>query len=289
MSKQNESTGTVHQFPRVQATEVKPPEAWRLKLEVTHGRSTATYFQNADASTPLVRIVDVLTDFAERRGIPLGAAVDDFLAVVAADLLGEVFWLREHDFAEPVGVDHMYGALTVAQAEQKTREARDYAEDMRWGLSGGTAPTYTGLDSPLEAFREHIKEASTGGKSARAQSLYAVSHATANRLWSWGSAVTGQTQATHTGDGRTSEQPSGPTWADVVAVKKDDQGACLSWEHKKALAAEFARRSAMPGVSGVAKAMAEELGISVTAFNGFKRAAAEPGKREKQNQRRAQG
>ena len=106
----------------------------------------------------------------------------------------------------------------------------------------------------------------------------AVPISVAHELWGWGREVTveAETQAAPA-----LEAPKLSGWAEVVAIKKANKGAPLTLAQKRALAAEFERRKAN-GATGIAKAMAAELGgISVTAFNKLKE--AKPGKRETQN------
>lgn len=182
MSKQQKEATNVVPFSRDHVEDVTPPESWRLKLELDHGRSKAEYFQKADANTPLVRIVDVLTDFAERHSLPAGAALNQFLSAVDAELLGQVFWLKTHDYAELVGADHMYGELTVSQAANKTQEMANYADEMGWHKYDVKGVVFKGL-TPVEALNKHIVEY---GPQVSDESLYAVSHSTARKLWGWG-------------------------------------------------------------------------------------------------------
>lgn len=111
----------------------------------------------------------------------------------------------------------------------------------------------------------------------------AVRHDLAHKLWGWGCVKANQIEVTPA-----SEKPSA-SWNEVVCIKKADKGAALSQDQKRAIAVEFDRRSKLPGANGVAKAMACELGISVTAFNGLKKGANEAGKREEKNKRAAFG
>ena len=77
----------------------------------------------------------------------------------------------------------MYGFETQAVAE---------AQSMRlYGVKDRGSP-YPWAASPLEAFKRHIQE---HGPQRSDRSLYAVSHATANRLWSWGRAVAVEVKA----------------------------------------------------------------------------------------------
>lgn len=194
MIKQTKDTGNVHQLHEGKATEVKPPETWALKLTIDHGRGQSTYFQKADANTPMVRIVDVLADFAERDGLPAGAAVDSFLAKVNVPLLQDVYWLKENHFAELVGAAHMYGQLTEVEAQKKNRESADDIDERVSRLFGVTPSVSKWTATPLDALKQHIQD---HGPERSDRSLYAVSHATANRLWGWGEVVAaqGETQA----------------------------------------------------------------------------------------------
>ncbi|MEN9995682.1 MAG: hypothetical protein RL462_458 [Pseudomonadota bacterium] len=273
MSKQDNGTGKVIPIKNdaVAGFKVEPPETWTLKLAINHGRSQATYFQKADANTPLVRIVDVLADFAARLGLPTGEAMGGFLAAVNEPLLSEVFWLKENQFAELVGAAHMYGQLTEAQAQKKTREAADDLDERVSRLFGVTPSVFDWTATPLDAIKQHIQDY---GPERSDQSLYAVNHATANRLWGWGSVVAAQTE-TQAAPAKKTLKLSG--WDQVVSIKKANKDAGLTQEQKKAMAAEFARRKD-GGATGIAKAMAAELGISVPAFNKLKQ--AKPGKRE---------
>jgi hypothetical protein len=256
------------------APAITPPAGWRDELELDHGRSKARYFQKADAKTPLVRIVDVLADFAARHGLPAGEAVGAFLAAVNVPLLSEVYWLKENHFAELVGAAHMYGQLTEAEAQKKTREAADYADEMRWDEYGAAGSVFKGVTTPLEALKQHIQEY---GPRTSDKSLYAISHVTANGLWGWGEVVAAQAE-TQAAPAEKTLKLSG--WDQVVSIKKANKDAGLTHEQKKVVAAEFARRKD-GGATGIAKAMASELGISVTAFNILKQ--AKPGKRETKN------
>lgn len=175
MSKQDNGPGKVHQFPCDKAIKIEPPKMWALKLVIDHGRSQAVYFQKADAITPLVRIVDVLADFADRHGLPAGAAIDEFLAAVDSSLLDAIYTLNENHFASLLDAGHMYGFDTQAVAE---------AQSMRlYGVKEASRGLYPWAASPLEALKRHIQE---HGPQRSAHSLYAVSHSTANRLWGWG-------------------------------------------------------------------------------------------------------
>ena len=171
------------------APAMNPPASWCEVLELDHGRSKGRYVQRADANTPLVRLVDVLTDLAARLGLPTGEAVGDFLAAVNVPLLQEVYWLRENRFAELVVAGFMYGFDTQAEAQRRTQEAADYADEMRWDLYGGKPAVYSWFTTPLEALKQHIQD---HGPHTSDRSLYSVSHATANRLWGWGGVVAEQ-------------------------------------------------------------------------------------------------
>lgn len=175
MSKQHKDATNVVLFPRDQVEEVLPPESWRLKLELDHGRSKATYFQKVDAKTPLVRIVDVLTDFADRRGLPAGNAVEDFLNILDASLLNEVYELHEHNFANAVGAEYMYGFDTKLEAEDISTRLH--------GVADANRSSYPWANSPLEALKKHIL---AHGPQASDRSLFAVSHVHAHNLWGWG-------------------------------------------------------------------------------------------------------
>ena len=159
------------------------PAGWRDELELDHGRSKARYFLKADANTPLVRIVDVLADFAARLGLPIGEVMGDYLAAVNVPLLQEVYALRENHFAELVGAGFMYGLDTQAEAEAQSIRLH--------GVKDASRGLYPWAASPLEAFKRHIQE---HGPQRSDRSLYAVSHATANRLWSWGAVVAAQAE-----------------------------------------------------------------------------------------------
>jgi hypothetical protein len=188
--------GRVVYAAKGQAAPAMPlPAGWRDELELGHGRSKARYFLKADANTPLVRIVDVLADFAARQGLPAGEAVGAYLAAVNVPLLSEVYWLRENHFAELVGTAHMYGQLTEAQAQKKTREAADDVDERVSRLHGVTPSVFEWTATPLDALKRHIQD---NGPEQSDRSLYAVRHATANRLWGWGAVVAAQaeTQAT---------------------------------------------------------------------------------------------
>lgn len=262
MSKQDNVTGNLHQLSNEKRTKVEPPKTWALKLAIDHGRSRAVYFQKADANTPLVRIVDVLADFADCHGLPAGAAIDEFLAAVDSSLLAAIYTLNENHFASLLDAGHMYGFDTRAVAE---------AQSMRlYGVNDGGSP-YPWAASPPEALKQHIQD---HGPQRSDRSLYAVSHATANRLWGWGAVVAAQAE---TQAAPAMEAPKLSGWAEVVAIKKANKDACLTLVQKRAFAAEFARREAS-GATGIAQDMAVELGISVTAFNKLKQ--AKPSKRE---------
>ena len=105
----------------------------------------------------------------------------------------------------------------------------------------------------------------------------AVSIPVAHELWDWGRVVAVQSDV--------QVAPKLIDWGQIVGFKMADKNARLTQDQKKALKAEFVRRSAIPGATGVAKAMAKELGgISVSAFNTLKTGADGPGKRERKNQ-----
>lgn len=100
----------------------------------------------------------------------------------------------------------------------------------------------------------------------------------AHELWGWGRAVTVEAEIQAA---PAKEAPKLSGWTEVVVIKKANKDAPLTLAQKRALAAEFERREAN-GATGIAKAMAAELGgISVTAFNELKK--AKPGKRETKN------
>ena len=183
MSKQDKGTGKVHQLHADKVTKINPPKTWVLKLTIDHGRSQATYFQKADANTPLVRIVDVLADFADRHGLPAGAAVDDFLTAVDSTLLDAVYTLHENHFATLVDAGFMYGLDTQAEAEAQSIRLH--------GVKDASRGLYPWAASPLEAFKRHIQD---HGPQRSDRSLYAVSHATANRMWDWGAVVAAQAE-----------------------------------------------------------------------------------------------
>lgn len=184
--------GRVVYAAKGQAAPAMPlPAGWRDELELCHGRSKARYLLKADVNTPLVRIVDVLADFAARHGLPAGEAVGDFLAAVNVPLLSEVYWLRENHFAELVGAAHMYGQLTETQAQKKTREAADDVDERVSRLYGVTPPVFEWTATPLDALKQHIQD---HGPEQSDRSLYAVSHVTANRLWDWGAVVAAQAE-----------------------------------------------------------------------------------------------
>jgi hypothetical protein len=102
-------------------------------------------------------------------------------------------------------------------------------------------------------------------------------HAKACELWGWGRAVPVEAEA-QAAPAKVDANISG--WDEVVAIKKADKNAKLKQPQKKAIAAEFERRD-VGNATGIAEAMAAELGISVAAFNKLKQ--AQPGKREAKN------
>ncbi len=86
--------------------------------------------------------------------------------------------------------------------------------------------------------------------------------ALAHELWGWGREVAPNVVAL--------SETERSAWSEIVDIKKANKNAPLTLGQKKALAKEFESRNG----SGVAKAMANELGISVAAFNELKKCKA---------------
>jgi hypothetical protein len=206
---------------------IAPPAWWRDELELDHGRSKARYFLKADANTPLVRIVDVLADFAARLGLPTGEAMGDFLAAVNVPLLQEVYALREDHFAELVGAGFMYGLDTQAEAEAQSIRLH--------GVKDASRGLYPWAASPLEAFKRHIQE---HGPQRSDRSLYAVSHATANRLWGWGEVVAAQaeTQAAPVSEATEAQAAPAKDTAPSVPKKVKEKDMSPEWTGARLLA-----------------------------------------------------
>lgn len=248
MSKQDKGTGKVHQLHADKVTKINPPKTWVLKLTIDHGRSQATYFQKADANTPLVRIVDVLADFADRHGLPAGAAVDGFLMAVDSTLLDAVYTLHENHFATLVDAGYMYGCDTQATAEAYSIRLH--------GVKDASRGLYPWAASPLEAFKRHIQD---HGPQRSDRSLYAVSHVTANRLWGWGEVVAAQA-ATQVAPEK--ETPLSGT-AKSKKIKVKDQSP--DWTGQRLLARQNELRKNK--VKNFAAQTAKEAGLEPTEAN----------------------
>lgn len=98
----------------------------------------------------------------------------------------------------------------------------------------------------------------------------AVPVAVAHKLWGWGRPVKDEAKSTEQPAPELGEKTSS-LWDQVVAIKKANKNAVLTRQQKNAVAAEWDRRGGNKTGSdkpkGLAKTMALELGITVTAFN----------------------
>ena len=102
----------------------------------------------------------------------------------------------------------------------------------------------------------------------------AVPLQTAYELWGWGSvAEVVQLRVVQCETGEPTD------WPQLVAFRHANVGTEWKPNQKNIAATEANRRKESPGATGVAKAMAEELSITVSRFNDLVRSANSEGKR----------
>lgn len=280
---------------------VQPPEGWVREGEFGH--------MAFEAGEPgrLVRLADVLKWLQSSREIPRGEALPLLCDVMPAEVMGWLYWLRPTSYAIPVAENCTFGYATAAQIEEQKATARQNAleaarrEDgyLRGGsprflvlngkiMTSYPEPTTPGLPALLKYLQGWWSHSKRRGATCDVLDDPKIRYATtlairldkAHELWGYGRLV-GQAQAVEVAEA----EPA--TWAQLVSLRKRHAGSVWSVTQKVLIAEEKARRDKVVGAMGTAKAMASDLGISVTALNGHIRSAKEAGKRAGANHRAA--
>ncbi len=110
----------------------------------------------------------------------------------------------------------------------------------------------------------------------------AVPISTAYELWGWGSVA--EVVRLHAVP-KVDAEPT--TWTELVEFRKSHSQTEWTTAQKHIAAAEATRRKNVPGATGVAVAMANELDVTVSRFNGLIRNPNEAGKRKTQRNQSA--
>lgn len=280
---------------------VQPPEGWVLKGEFGH-----MAFEAGELGR-LVRLADVLKWLESSSEIPRSDALQLLCDLMPAEVMGWLYWLRPGLYAIPVAANCTFGYATAAQIEEQKATARQNAleaarreDGYRWGgsprflvVNGKITtkypePTEPGLPALLKRLQRWRALSTRRGATVDVlddpKTHYATTLAIrldkAHELWRYGRLV-GQAQAVEVAEA----EPA--TWAQLVSLRQRRAGSVWSVTQKGLIAEEKARRDKVVGATGTAKAMALELGISVTALNGHIRSAKEAGKRAGANHRAA--
>ncbi len=251
---------------------VTPPEGWKDSEGIGYLGTKS----EAGETVPLVFVHDVAAWLL--KSMPLKQVTETVCNAILRHGLDGVYRVSADDFAErydaPSEWDQFFGG---DKATQLTDGLRAVWLMKQWELerlvnNPEYPPVFDAEKSTAFEFsrRPHDPHASI-----------AVTHELAHSLWGWGSVsevVPLRSVTTANADPK--------TWSDLVSYRKEHIGANWPPAHKKILASEFDRRSAIPGVKGVAKAMAAELPgkddkpLSVKRFNELKATKSEPGKRQ---------
>ncbi|WP_310627729.1 hypothetical protein [Limnohabitans sp.] len=262
MSKQTKGTGNVRLFPVAKETKIEPPPEHESRFKARGSRLQMR--SGVSEKEKLVSLYDVVAWLVTDCEIPLKPAIRQVVTKVKAIDVRDIFCLRENDYAKPYNPDspwHIFLDAGGVPARPSVQFLEMYASELsRLVNAPGEKPEFDeSKETPFEYF----------GRTDSV--MFALTWHKANEVFGWGrkaSASDGAMQGVTQGG-----------WSEIVAIKRDNKNAPLSLEQKQALAKEFEGRSGQ----GVAKAMAAELGISVTAFNELKK--CNPGKRMKNKQR----
>lgn len=274
---------------------VQPHAEWRLEGVFGH-----MAFEAGEGGR-LVRLADVLRWLQASREIPRRDALNLLCEAMPAEVMGGLYWLQPAAFATPVPATHTFGFPTAEQIEKRKatdrqnalqagleRERQHGRFDGGWHLQNGRIsagypePTEPGLPALLKYLRGYWVPNKRNPDPAydvlddprvRYATTLAIRLDKAHALWGYGHRV-GALQLPDV----VSAAPA--TWAELLIFRKMHPGAPWSASQKGILKKEKSRRVALPGATGVAKAMAAELGITVTLVNNHIRAANTPGKRE---------
>lgn len=131
--------GTANVVPlRGQPQRAEPPPGWVVDSPYGHLRCDAT------PAGRLVRLADVvLWLMGSPKELPRKAAIEAVCSALTPELYGRLYMLRKADYAQPVGVDCMWGYQTDAQyREGVERQAQDhrqkqFEDDQRSAWRGG--------------------------------------------------------------------------------------------------------------------------------------------------------
>ncbi len=258
MSKKQKVANNVVSFGAADA--VEPLEGWEVKSRYGFMRC------GADPGDRLVSVYDVIDWLMKTRELPLGVAVDGVCCALEKNGDSGVYFLSNEDYATAVGLGSGFAKF---RSKEDTTASRLKAALLMKAHDLRRLVNAPGEDVEFNASEqtpyEFVKQTQGGGLAL------AVSIQKAFELWGWGRKASACDEAMQV------VTQSG--WSEIVAIKRANKNAPLSVEQKQVLAKEFEGRSGQ----GVAKSMANELGISVTAFNELKKCKS--GKRMKNKQR----
>lgn len=277
--------------PAVSESMIVPPSTWSAKTDYGYAKTVR--------GVPLVRLEDVHAWLVESKDVPSASAAAWVFSVFVSDSASEIGTrngatkvrsaLHILDPVEhPSGYGEFAGRRFFSEAskvfphvphhhfEAGTDEALLYAMGLAaayvWLGTSGDGPQCD-LNRQLDGycpdgeFQSHAVCKSFLGRLA-------VSLHGANVLWGWG----GVAEVVPLHSVVVATEPV--TWAQLVKFRETHKGADWTVTQKRIAAVEAKRRKAMPGAKGVAAAMAGELDITVTRFNGLLRSANDAGIRE---------
>ena len=279
MGKKPESkvSGNVLPITRAAAENIEPPNDWQI--ESPNG------FMAIDG-TPggrLVLLSDGLLHLKKSRSLPDSVALDVLCESLTPQLLESLFLVSVGEYAARVSMD----ALQYRKPPPLHHVVAGVGGDGRGSVYG---PLHEGLDGLVESvraawknFARSIERARKRGRSPFAWvngrhcapvNRLAVPFGVAHALWGWGVAAS----ASHAVDA-TFKEPA--TWAELLAFRLASE-VKPAWTpaQRRIVSDEKDRRMSAPGAVGVAKAMAEELGVTVALLNSVIRHLDQVGKRE---------
>lgn len=253
----------------------------------------------------LVRLADVVRWLQSSDALPRKTAVQALCDGLNAGALRALYKVAKGEYAVRVAPNHAYGYHTIATLKKANDDAKAAAlTEARRASWNAVAPTHRRVAVSVSRPSGKIHEPVTPGLPALRRricdlwlphtewkgedvldlpkpelSRLAIRIDVAYALWGWGSVASVMPLRVAA---KQDEEPK--TWAALVQFVSSHKNA-MKWtvERKQILVAEFNRRSSLPSSSGVAASMAKEVGISVSRFNGLKKAATDAGKRNASN------
>lgn len=247
------------------APAVLPPDGW-----VKDSPFGFLRYEGGD----LARLGDVQAWLEEVKGFDCLQSMAELIKRMPEDVMGCLYYInRIGDNGKPQNAQlmppdstfsHGGGALPKPVWKSEERHAQTLA---MFRTSGAAQPKKTGRPALVDRLEHTVRVQQMGrddpmnNPESHAARL-AVPMAKAYQWWGYG-----QQAAPAGADTEADSEPDVSTWAGLVKFRKAYPSAIWTPEMKVTVRAEKIRRKALPGAKGVAKAMAEELGISEKLLN----------------------